>query len=135
MSHHNKILIVLLILPVLWATACSRQGIDLSEIEGSGPTRGEVLFQINPLGKLPGCGTCHSLYPGELMIGPSMADIATVAENKETGLTAEMFVRQAILEPDAYLEPDFNPGAMPRYGKGLTTQDIDDLVAYLLTLK
>lgn len=133
--RRNRILIVMLIALALWPAACNRQNIAPADIPGSGPTRGEALFQLNPLGDLPGCGTCHSLKPGELLVGPSIAGIATIAENQTTGLAAAAFLRQGILKPDVYLEPGFNPGAMPRYGEGLTAQDVDDLVAYLLTLK
>lgn len=133
--RHNRLLIALLILPSLWLAACGRQSVTPGDIPGSGPTRGEALFQLNPLGDLPGCVTCHSLKPGEQLVGPSMAEIATIAENQATGLSAAAFLHQGILEPDIYLEPGFNPGAMPRYGEGLTAQDVDDLVAYLLTLK
>jgi mono/diheme cytochrome c family protein len=133
--RHSRFLIIMLILLALWLAACNRQNIAPGDIPGSGPTRGEALFQLNPLGDLPGCGTCHSLKSGEQLVGPSMVGIATIAENQATGLAAEAFLRQGILKPDAYLEPGFNPGAMPRYSEGLTAQDVDDLVAYLLTLK
>jgi nitric oxide reductase subunit C len=133
--RHNRFLIAMLILLALVLTACNHQSVAPGDIPGSGPTRGEALFQLNPLGDLPGCGTCHSLKAGELLVGPSMAGIATIAEKQTTGLAAEVFLRQGILKPDTYLEPGFNPGAMPRYGEGLAAQDVDDLVAYLLTLK
>ncbi|MFQ5421891.1 MAG: hypothetical protein ACE5EY_16195, partial [Anaerolineae bacterium] len=108
--RRNRILIIMLIALALWLAACNRQNIAPGDIPGSGPTRGEALFQLNPLGDLPGCVTCHSLKPGEQLVGPSMAEIATIAESQPTGLSAAAFLRQGILEPDAYLEPGFNPG-------------------------
>lgn len=102
---------------------------------GSGnPIEGEMLFNQLTLAAAPGCAACHSLQPGVRMVGPSMADAATVASGAVDGLSAEEFLRQSIVEPDAYITEGFMPGLMPQdYGSTLSIQQIDDLVAFLLT--
>ncbi len=52
------------------------------------------------------------------------------------GKSAEEFLRESILNPDAVVTEGFTPGVMyQNYGNDLTEQEIDDLVAFLLTLK
>jgi mono/diheme cytochrome c family protein len=100
--------------------------------------RGKALFEMNMIGenKAPGCVVCHSLEPGKNLVGPSLAGIATVAQNATAGLDAEAFLRQAILEPDKHLMEGYPAGVMyPNYGKDLSQEDLDALVAFLLTLK
>lgn len=80
-----------------------------------------------------GCLTCHSLQPGVRMIGPSIADAATVAASAVDGMAAEDYLRQSILEPNAHVTEGFVPGLMFQgYGEKLSTQQINDLVAFLM---
>jgi hypothetical protein len=51
-------------------------------------------------------------------------------------MTAEEYSRQSILEPNAHVVEGFVPGTMPQdWGDGLTAEQIDQLVAYLMTLE
>lgn len=107
------------------------------------PKRGEALFKQTTIGTAPGCITCHSLEPGQTLVGPSLAGIATEAEEiikspdyKGKAKTVEEFLRESIVDPNAYVEEGFSPGIMyQNYGKDLTEQQIADLVAFLETLK
>lgn len=97
---------------------------------------GEALFKQPVIGGVPGCSTCHSLQPGVRMVGPSLADVATVAETAVEGMSAQAFLRQSIAEPDAHVTEGFSPGLMFKdYQKQLSKQQIDDLVAFLMTQK
>ena len=50
-------------------------------------------------------------------------------------MTADEYLRQSILDPDAYVVDGFPSGQMlDIYDERLTEADIDALVAYLLTL-
>lgn len=100
--------------------------------------RGKALVEATMIGesKAPGCVTCHSFEAGKVIIGPSLAGIATVAESAVPGLSAEDFLREAIVDPDAYITEGFPAGVMYKnYGKELSAEQINDIVAYLLTLK
>ena len=50
--------------------------------------------------------------------------------------TAEEYIRQSIIEPEAHTVEGFTAAVMyPNDAEDLTDQQIDDLVAYLLTLE
>jgi cytochrome c2 len=84
----------------------------------------------------PPCTTCHSLQPGMTIVGPSLATIGATAGSIVSGESSAEYLRQSIVDPNVYIVPGFQADLMPQnYGTQLTAQQIDDLVAYLLTLK
>jgi nitric oxide reductase subunit C len=94
--------------------------------------RGAALFT----GTTAKCSTCHSLSPDTVIVGPSLAGIAARAGGRVPGLGAEEYLYQSILDPDAFKAPGFENLAMdPTLGKTLTVEQLDDIVAYLLTLE
>jgi mono/diheme cytochrome c family protein len=106
---------------------------DTNEVADSAAA-GEALFKKMTIGSTPGCVTCHSLEPGVRLVGPSLADAATVAASAVDGMSAEDFLRQSIVEPDAHVTEGFTPRLMfQNYGETLSEQQINDLVAFLLT--
>jgi len=105
---------------------------------------GEALFR----NAIPTCQACHSMTPGVNLAGPSLAGLGAFfeqvkASGEYTGkaTTEEEFIRESIVEPSAWL----HPGAMysaggtsfmpPTYGDDLTEEQIDQLVAYLMSFK
>ena len=98
--------------------------------------RGEELFNQPIVGSEPGCNTCHSLTAGTVIVGPSLAGIGTTAATRVGDETAEEYLRQSILEPDAYLVEGFTAGVMSKnWADTLTDDQLNDVVAYLLTIK
>ena len=112
---------------------------------GGDAEAGERLYTSLTIGRAdaPGCVTCHSLEPGEIKVGPSHAGVArrateVIQQSNYTGsaTTAEGYLRESILVPDAYVEAGFAPGVMYQaYSQTLTEGELADLVAYLLTLE
>lgn len=97
---------------------------------------GEKLFTSATIGSAPGCITCHSLEPDVVIVGPSQAGLATRAATRVQGETAEEYIRNSILNPDAYIVEGFSPGMMyQNYKTDLTPTQLDDIVAFALTLK
>jgi len=105
---------------------------------------GEALFRT----AVPTCQACHSMTPGVNMAGPSLAGLEASFEKlkasgeyKGKATTAEEFVRESITEPNAWLHPGamYSAGGVsfmpPNYGHDLTAEQIDHLVAYLLSFK
>jgi len=108
---------------------------------------GEALFHQMELA----CVACHSTQPGVTLAGPSLAGLGQRAEqilaSPEYGGAAadvEGYVRESIVDPSAYLVPGPNFGTggdqglslMPAdYGERLSDEQIDHLVAYLMTLR
>lgn len=104
-------------------------------IAGANPERGKDLFFASSIGEGTGCRLCHSLKPDEVKVGPSLAGIATRAATRVPGMSAEEYIRESILHPDAYIVPGFD-NKMPSYiSESLSEQDLEDLVAFLMTLK
>lgn len=100
------------------------------------PARGKKLYYETSLGTNAGCRICHSLEPGVILVGPSFAGIATRAAQRVPGMSAEDYLYQSIVDPDAYVVEGFPAGQMiPDLAEILTEEQIRDLVAFLMTLK
>jgi cytochrome c551/c552 len=116
--------------------ADSGDTIDVSAIGDA--ANGEVLFAELAIGdnNAPGCITCHSLESNVTLVGPSQSDIGLRAETRVDGLSAEEYIRQSIVDPEAYLVEGFASGLMyADYASDLTEDQINDIVAYMLTLR
>ena len=91
------------------------------------------------------CTACHSLVPGEVKTGPSLAGVASRAGSREPGKSVEDYLRESIQQPSAYIvsdDPAHNfkgtngKSLMPDgLANQMSPQDLADLIAYLLTLK
>lgn len=82
-----------------------------------------------------GCAVCHSVEPDENRIGPSLYGVATRAESRVEGLDASTYLWQSILLPDEYIVEGYPKGQMlPIYQERLSQEELDALIAYLLTL-
>ncbi len=86
--------------------------------------------------RAPGnCASCHSLAPDVVIVGPSLAGIASRAAERVPGQTAAVYLRNAILYPSDYLVPGYADLMAKNLGAALTVDQVDDLVAFLLTLE
>ena len=123
----KKKLSLVLMLVFLLSVALSACGGGGGETTDSAAKAGEELFSQTVIGSQAGCITCHSLDAGVVIVGPSMDGI---------GNRGEDFLKESILDPDAKLADGFPAGTMPQvWGDELTSEQVDQLVAYLLTLK
>ncbi len=94
------------------------------------PQRGKEIFDTTAA-----CNACHRVEDDLTVVGPSLRNIASVAATRVEGLTSEEYLRVSIINPNEYLMPGFIAGLMPTsYEVTLTAFDINDLIAYLLTL-
>lgn len=106
--------------------------------------RGQALFNAAN----PGCFACHSVSPGVNLAGPSLAGLGRRAEGrikedayKGQAKDAAAYIRESIVNPHAFLVPGPTYSAAGRsfmpdqYDKTLTSEQIDQLVAYLATLQ
>jgi hypothetical protein len=87
---------------------------------------GRIVFMAK------GCTGCHSRagVPGSAMIGPNLTDLATRAGSRVAGLTAGDYVRQSLLEPQAFLVEGYFE-QMPTLP--LSPNEIDLLIDFLLS--
>ena len=105
---------------------------------------GEKVFRS----ATPACIACHSVAPGVNMVGPSLAGLsartqALLASGDYKGKATDLpgYIRESIAEPSAHVVPGPMYSAngvsfMPTtYSNDLTPAQIDQLVAYLSSLK
>jgi cytochrome c oxidase subunit 2 len=120
---------LLIVLGVLLLAGCGGEKVvsPTGEVEGTlpkqeaaNPANGKSVFTGN------GCGSCHTLKEAAASgkVGPDL-DEALKDED-------EQFIKESITEPNAEIADGFQPGIMPQsYGSQLTSQQLNDLVAFL----
>src|SRR5689334_22797627 len=93
--------------------------------------KGEDVFNTGSTSQVP-CVTCHSL-DGTALVGPSLQGIATHAAERQEGVSAEEYIRQSIIQPSAYVVPGYSDAMYKNYAQRLSEDDINNLIAFLLT--
>lgn len=91
-----------------------------------------------------GCAACHGNpdEPGSNPVGPWLGNIANVAADRVAGQSAEQYIYESILNPNAFIAPEcandqpcLEPSAMPaNFGDRMSLQEMADLIAYYMTL-
>jgi cytochrome c2 len=98
------------------------------------PERGTQLFREG-IDDAPPCSACHQTVEGSgLSLGPNLAGIASRASTRIHDIIAEDYLRASILEPGAYVVSGYRNIMYPDYAAHLSSQDVADLIAFLLTL-
>jgi cytochrome c551/c552 len=80
-----------------------------------------------------GCSGCHTFAPAGATgtIGPDLATAgkAAIADHK---MPLAAYIRQSIVDPNAYIPPGYHANLMPTYyGTKLTSTQIQQLVTYI----
>ena len=137
MNRKNLQFLGMILVFSLFLSAC---GSNSNEVENSGEDvriqAGRELFAQTILGTQTGCKTCHSLDEGVIIVGPSLAGIGARGGETVPGVSAAEYIRESIMDSEVYLVEGFPAGTMPNvWGEQLSDEQIDDLVAYLLSLK
>ena len=88
------------------------------------------------------CYQCHTIDGVSVgLIGPDHSHVATWAADRKPGLTAEEYIRESIMTPEVFVAGTDEversiPGLMTSdITAGLTAEQVDALVAWLLTRK
>jgi mono/diheme cytochrome c family protein len=82
-----------------------------------------------------GCIGCHVVGSAGGVTGPTLTNIATVAETRKPGTPAEAYIEESIRNSQAFVAPGYAAGLMPSFQGILTDQEITQLVAFLMTRK
>jgi cytochrome c oxidase subunit 2 len=114
-----------------WLTQAKKEAADAKKTAQSNP--GQAVFNTE------GCGGCHTFTPAKSSgtAGPKLDDLtASFDEAKAAGKTKASdlagFIKESIVDPNAFVAKGFAPGIMPqKFGTDLSSKQIDDLVAYL----
>jgi mono/diheme cytochrome c family protein len=80
------------------------------------------------------CASCHAVNADTVIVGPSLAGVAASAGSRVSGESAEIYLLTSILRPDAFLVPGFENLMPSTLAKSLSSEEVDAVVAYLLTL-
>jgi len=96
-----------------------------SALSGPPGQAGKTVFANN------GCAACHTFTPAGATgkIGPDLDKLQ--AEAQKAGKPLQDFVRQSIVDPNAYIEPGYHPNVMPESFKDLPKGQLDALVQFL----
>ena len=101
------------------------------------PERGRQIWDDGGGALSGGCQACHSLDGSEkagTSRAPTFQGISGLAGDRVPGLSAAEYLRESIVDPAAYTVDGYFADAMPKgYKILLSEEDIDDLVAFLLT--
>jgi mono/diheme cytochrome c family protein len=94
----------------------------------AGAGTGRKIFETK------GCADCHivsGISHGQG--GPDLSGVATRSETRRSGYTAEAYLRESFLVPNAYRIEGYPPDVV--CGGVLSQSQLDDLVAFLLSLR
>jgi cytochrome c551/c552 len=86
---------------------------------------GEALFTDN------GCSGCHQENADQP--GPSRTGMGERAATRIEGMEAADYLHQSIVDPHAFLVEGYGPIMPDTYSESLSEDDINNIVAYLLT--
>lgn len=113
---------------ILLLSACSQSEKPTLETGDELVAKGQEVFRKN-------CTICHSLTPGKVITGPSLSGVASRAETRIDGFEARDYIYQSITDPDAYVVDGFPNLMPPNFLAKLKPEEIDAVIAFLLTQK
>ncbi len=90
-----------------------------------------------------GCAGCHTIpgVPNAVgLVGPDLSSIGIDGETRQPGMSAEEYLRESIISPNAFIAPQCPTGGcpenvmLPNLVEKLTSEELDLILAHLLTL-
>lgn len=132
----TKFLIIAILGVVSILAACSGEAeIDPQEI--GDPERGREIFNSGTEIMSTDCARCHSIDGIDKESNrhkfPSLLGISERAGDRVPDLSAVEYLRQSILDPSAYVVEGYEDNMDKGYRYGLNEEEVNDLVAFLLT--
>jgi mono/diheme cytochrome c family protein len=79
-----------------------------------------------------GCVGCHNAGSGGGTTGPNLSHIGTDGATRKPGMDASAYIHESMLDPQAYIVAGY-AAVMPSFRGTLTEEEINSVVAYLLT--
>jgi cytochrome c551/c552 len=97
---------------------------------GGSAAAGKAVFASN------GCASCHTFQPAGATgtIGPNLDSAPTSDAKADHNMALAAFVKESIVNPDAYIAKGFSKGIMPAtFGNSIKGTQLDDLVAFIVS--
>jgi cytochrome c2 len=99
------------------------------------PVKGKVLFETLRSEVNFACVTCHYVDREDQLIGPGLLGISQRTTTRVPDQTPEEYIHNSIIHPNEYVVEGYPAGLMPQiYGEIWTEQELNDIIAYLLSL-
>jgi nitrite reductase (NO-forming)/hydroxylamine reductase len=115
-------------------------------VEAPAETAGAAQGDVAAVAAIVTKGTCNACHviPGIEgaigMVGPNLSNIGVDAATRIEGYTAEEYLRESIMNPNAFIAPECPTGAclpnlmLQNLVDLLAPEEIDTVIGYLLTL-
>lgn len=81
------------------------------------------------------CASCHATSGETIIVGPSLQGVGTRAASRREGMDAREYLESSVNNPSGYLVEGYNDLMPPTLAKALSQEEVDAIVAYLLTLQ
>ncbi|MFQ5595037.1 MAG: c-type cytochrome [Anaerolineae bacterium] len=128
-----------------WESTAGQLPESVVKVEETPIPESQLVTVGGELFKSEGCTSCHTIEGvSQGQVGPDLTHIGTVAVERiaEAGdESAEVYIRQSIVDPNAYIAPACPQGPCPAsvmpqsFGQVLSEERIKALVTYLLDQK
>ncbi len=121
---------VIVFLALCWLGACAAQEPETPGEPTLAPqiSEGKRLFTVH-------CAACHAVEAGTVIVGPSLFGVAGRAPERAADLTPQQYVEQSIMRPGDVLAPGFDDLMPANLGIRLSGEELDAIVAYVLSLQ
>jgi len=137
LTFHKKELTVPLLALAL-ALALSACGGERADRTPSTPVSSPLGFTAlgEDVFERSGCVSCHTIQGvSSATIGPELTHVGSYAEQRRPGLAVEDYIRQSILDPNAYVVPGYQPVMPSGLASMISDEDFEALIVYLVSLK
>lgn len=81
------------------------------------------------------CVSCHRFDSDARLVGPGLLHIGVSAGERVAGLSARDYIYQSIVNPGAYVVPGYADLMPKTWARVFTSEQLDQIVEYLLSLK
>ena len=97
---------------------------------GGNAAAGKAVFAAN------GCAACHTFQPAGATgtVGPNLDSAPTADAKADHNMALAAFVKESIVNPDAYIAKGYTKGLMPtNLGSKIKGAQLNDLVAFIVS--
>ena len=118
------------LVPLMFITGCQSKTAETEFVEGTPEFIGHKLF--NDMA----CSACHTIN-GSLKLGPSLQNQygKEILHTDGTVLIVnDKYIKESLIDPLRYIVEGYTP-IMPSYAPILNGNDIENIIAYIKTLK